>query len=114
MSDVAFAAQTLDKFQQRAVGDVELLRQGVAAGDIDRTTRLAHNLKSVAAHAAAAPLRKIAFEIEQAGARRDLQFMTEQLAALDEEARRCAAFVPEAMKRLAAASKPTASIHKIG
>jgi len=113
MSDVAFAVQTLEKFHQRALGDVELLRQGIAAGDIDRTTRLAHNLKSVAAHAAAAPLRKIAFEIEQAGARRDLQYITEQLTILDEEARRCAAFVPEAMKQLTSVPKPPTSMHKM-
>jgi Amt family ammonium transporter len=109
MNDAAFAMQTLEKFRQRAIGDVELLRQGVAAGDIEKTTRLAHNLKSVAAHAAAAPLRKIAFEIEQAGARRDLQFITEQLAALEEQARRCAEFVPDAMKRLSGASEPAST-----
>jgi CheY-like chemotaxis protein/anti-sigma regulatory factor (Ser/Thr protein kinase) len=109
MSDADFAIQTLEKFQQRAIGDVELLRQGIVAGDIERTTRLAHNLKSVAAHAAAAPLRKIAFEIEQAGGRRDLQFMADQLAALDEEARRCAAFVPEAIQSLHRMSNPVRS-----
>ncbi|HZZ41946.1 MAG TPA: ATP-binding protein [Tepidisphaeraceae bacterium] len=112
MSDAAFAIQTLQKFQQRAIGDVELLRQGIAAGDIDKTTRLAHNLKSVAAHTGAGPLRKIAFEIEQAGIRRDLQFMSEQLTALDLEARRCASFVPDAMKQLNPAL--TASSNKAG
>lgn len=100
MSDATFAIETLQKFHQRAVGDVELLRQGIASSDLERTTRLAHNLKSVAAHAAAAPLRKIAFEMEQAGIRRDLQFMADQLAALDAEAKRCAAFVPEAIQSL--------------
>jgi Amt family ammonium transporter len=104
MNDVAFAVQTLEKFQKRAIGDVELLRQGIAAGDLERTTRLAHNLKSVAAHAAASPLRKIAFEIEQAGARSDLKFMEEQLSALDAAARECAAFVPDAMKLLIGSS----------
>ncbi len=106
MFDAAFAAQTLEKFQQRIIRDVELLREGIAAGEIERTTRLSHNLKSVAAHTAAGPLRKIAFEMEQAGQRRDLQFMSDQLAALDEEARRCAAYVPEAMNRLLSKSKP--------
>ena len=86
MSDAGFAAQTLEKFHQRALGDVELLRDGIAAGDIEKTTRLAHNLKSAAAHAAASPLRKIAFEIEQAGGRRDLQFIEKQLARLEAEA----------------------------
>src|ERR1700722_20269392 len=106
MSDAAFAQQTLEKFQTRALGDVDLLRQGICAGDIDRTTRLAHNLKSAAAHTAAAPLRKIAADIEQAGIRRDLQFMADQLAALEEDSRRCAAFAPEAIQRLTRLSDP--------
>jgi CheY-like chemotaxis protein/HPt (histidine-containing phosphotransfer) domain-containing protein len=114
MNDAAFAAQTLEKFHQRALKDVELLRRGVADGDVERTTRLAHNLKSVAAHAAAAPLRQLAFEIEQAGARRDLKFIADQLAALDEEARRCAAFVPEALNRLMGKSTPVSSINHVG
>jgi PAS domain S-box-containing protein len=114
MSDVSFAVQTLEKFHQRALGDVELLRQGIADGDIEKTTRLAHNLKSVAAHASAAPLRKIAFEMEQAGARRDLQYMAEQLADLDREARRCSAFVPEAKKRLMGSSDPGTTQKTLG
>ena len=49
---------------------------------------LAHNLKSVAAHVSAGQLREIAFEIEQAGARRDIQFADRhRLARLDEEVR---------------------------
>ena len=55
----------------------------LAPADVDGARRLAHNLKAVAAHVGAAPLRAIAFEIEEAGIRRDLQFMEEQLARLD-------------------------------
>jgi PAS domain S-box-containing protein len=97
MSDVGFVRMTLEKFQQRAIEDVELLRRGAAAGDAGGVKRLAHKLKSVAAHVAAGPLRKIVFEIEQAGARQDLEFITRQLAILDEEARRCVAFIPGAI-----------------
>ncbi|HEY4329335.1 MAG TPA: ATP-binding protein [Phycisphaerae bacterium] len=107
MSDATFAIQTLEKFQRRALGDVDLLRQGIAAGDLDRTTRLAHNLKSAAAHTGAGPLRAIAFEMEQAGIRRDLQFLAARLPDLDQEAERCAAFVPHAMKSLRDVSPPS-------
>jgi two-component system sensor histidine kinase/response regulator len=116
MSDVGFARMTLEKFQQRAIEDVELLRRGVAAGDAGGVKRLAHNLKSVAAHVAAGPLRKIAFEIEQAGARKDLDFITHQLGLLDEEARRCVDFIPGAIAALsgksAATEAPTVPVAK--
>ncbi|HWE01403.1 MAG TPA: ATP-binding protein [Tepidisphaeraceae bacterium] len=105
MSDADFAVKTLEKFQKRAIDDAGLLRAGVGAADLDGARRLAHNLKAVAAHVGAAPLRAIAFEIEQAGIRNDLQFMQEQLARLEDEARRCALYVPEAIIKLGAMSK---------
>jgi CheY-like chemotaxis protein len=106
LNDGNFACQTLEKFQERAIRDVELLRARIAAGDVDGTTRLAHNLKAVAGHVAATPLRKIALEIEQAGERRDLQLIERQLTALEKEARRCAAYVPQAMQRLKCGADP--------
>jgi CheY-like chemotaxis protein/HPt (histidine-containing phosphotransfer) domain-containing protein len=109
MSDADFAVKTLEKFGKRAMDDTGLLRAGVIAADLTGTTRLAHNLKAVAAHVGAAPLRQIAFEIEQAGIRRDLQFMQEQLTRLDEEAARCARYVPEAIEKLIAISKAKGS-----
>ncbi|HZK81395.1 MAG TPA: ATP-binding protein, partial [Humisphaera sp.] len=102
MSDAGFAMKTLEKFQLRAIQDAELLRAGVGAADVEGARRLAHNLKAVAAHVGAAPLRAIAFAIEEAGNRRDLQFMEEQLGRLAEEASRCAQYVPEAISKLAA------------
>ncbi len=100
MRDTEFATQTLEKFQRRALDDLDLLRRGVAAGDAEGTTRLAHNLKAISAHVAAGALNRIAFEIEQAGSRHDLGFIEEQLERLGVEARRCSAFVPEAISRI--------------
>jgi len=70
---------------------------------------LAHNLKSVASHVAAGSLREIAGEIEQAGARRDMEFIAGHVTKLDEEARRCAAFIPGAIKQMAASGLPADS-----
>jgi Amt family ammonium transporter len=106
LDDAEFAGKTLEQFQQRAIKDVERLRECVAAGDAEIAQRLAHNLKSVASHVAAGRLREIAFEIEQAGARRDLQFIAEHLTRLDVEARRCADYIPGAMKQIAIAGLP--------
>jgi len=108
MRDSDFATRTLEKFSSRAMGDVEELRRGVAARDVEGATRLAHNLKAAAGHVAAASLRKIAFEIEQAGVRSDLEFIEQNVAALDVEARRCAAFLPDAIKAIAAFARSAA------
>jgi CheY-like chemotaxis protein/HPt (histidine-containing phosphotransfer) domain-containing protein len=101
LDDSTFASETLDQFSQRAVEDVERLRLCVSQGQSENAQRLAHNLKAVASYVAAGQLRNIAFEIEKAGAQRDLQFIEEHLTALDNEAKRCAAYVPEAMAQLA-------------
>jgi CheY-like chemotaxis protein len=100
MHDPLFASQALEKFQQRIIQDTEKLRQDVSAGALADVTRMAHNLKSVAAHIAAGPLRQIAFEIEQAGVRKELDSIAAQLQKLDAEAQRCADFVPEAIHRV--------------
>ena len=100
MKDTKFACQTLDKFKRRAIDDLELLQKTVADGDADKIRHLAHNLKAVAAHVGAKSMKKFAFEIEQAGARSDLQFIEQHLAPLAEEARRCADYVPQAIEEL--------------
>jgi PAS domain S-box-containing protein len=100
MQDASFATELLEKFAKRASEDVNRLRAGAAARDFTGTERLAHNLKSVAAHVSADKLRDIAFAIEQAGATSDLQLIEQQLPLLDEEARRCTACVPEAIEKL--------------
>jgi signal transduction histidine kinase/CheY-like chemotaxis protein len=95
-----FAIQTLEKFGRRAAEDADLLCRAVAAGNAGETARLAHNLKSVASHVEAEELRKIAFEIEQAGMRGDLSFVERHLSDLHEQTRRCAEFVPLGLARL--------------
>lgn len=102
MRDATFATSLLEKFGRRASGDVERLRAQVASGDSVGAGRLAHKLKSVAAYVSAEKLRGIAFEIEEAGARRDLEFIEQHLSRLENEARRCAAYVPQAIELLTA------------
>jgi len=105
LRDPGFAARILQKFQQRALDDVNRLREQIDAGRVEDITRLAHNLKAVAAHVSAPGLEKMAFDIEHAGWRRDLGFIQEQLSGLDAEARRCAEFVPKAIEDLASLSE---------
>ena len=100
MQDIGFAVRTLEKFNKRALEDVELLRRGVNAGDLEGAVRVAHNLNSVANHVAAGGVGKIAFEIEQAGARRDSAFLLDRLDHLADEVKRCSAFIPEAIEKM--------------
>jgi signal transduction histidine kinase/CheY-like chemotaxis protein/HPt (histidine-containing phosphotransfer) domain-containing protein len=101
MRDADFASRTLEKFKHRAIEDVELLRRGIAAGNAKDVTRVAHNLKSVAAHVAADSVRRIAFKIEEADLGRDLELIIQQVVLLEEEARRCATFIPHAIQQIA-------------
>ena len=110
LGDPVFAAKTLTLFEQRALEDVNRLRKCATDGEAEGAQRLAHNLKAVASHVSAAKLREIAFELEQAGARRDLQFVMENLAKLENEARRCAAYIPGAMEQIASATPPENTI----
>ena len=100
LGDAAFARTTLELFQQRALADVDRLKKSLVECDAVTVNNLAHNLKAVAAHVGAAKLRAITFEIEQAGARQDLQFAQQHLADLAAEADRCAAYIPQAIDRL--------------
>jgi Amt family ammonium transporter len=100
MQDADFARRTLEQFEKRTIEDVHRLERSIAEADAHLINRLAHNLKSVAAHVGAEKLRAIAFEIEQAGARCDLSMIEAQLGALCLEAQRCTEFIPQAISRL--------------
>ncbi|HEX4124697.1 MAG TPA: ATP-binding protein [Tepidisphaeraceae bacterium] len=97
LSDEAFARQTLEKFERRAIRDVELLRRGITGGDGAGVTRVAHNLRSVAAHVAADPFRRIVQDIENSAGGQDTQFLLQKLAELDEEAKRCVQYIREVL-----------------
>jgi len=105
MRDVDFTARTLEKFGHRAVDDIGRLRSAVVAKDADTTTRLAHNLKAVATHVSAKALTALAAEIEEAGIKHDLAFIEQALIQLEQEAKRCAAYVPQAIAGLREHSK---------
>lgn len=100
MGDAQFAARTLEKFSRRALEDVELLRSGIKAANIQSATRLALNLKDAATDISANPLRRLAFEIETAGLARDMHCIEQCLSRLDREASRCRDFLPEALRQI--------------
>jgi PAS domain S-box-containing protein len=100
MKDAEFAIGTLEKFRDRALGDVELLQRLLAAADGQSINRLAHNLKAAAAHVGAGPMRKIASDLEQTGAAFDASLVEKQLQELSTEVKRCAEFIPQAISEL--------------
>ncbi|MGA2230308.1 MAG: response regulator, partial [Tepidisphaeraceae bacterium] len=107
MRDADFATRLLEQFDRRAAQDIDLLRRGISTGDIEGTTRRAHNLKSVAAHIGAGGLREIALEIEQAGARGDAGLVQRHVQRLADEARRCADYIPRAIESMAKMTEPS-------
>jgi len=109
MQDADFACRTLEKFHTRAIGDVELLRRGAVDGDTAQIRRLANNLKAVSAHVAADAVRDVAFEIEQLSSAAVLGDITAQLKQLDDEVKRCASFIPDAIGQLASKPKENAA-----
>jgi CheY-like chemotaxis protein len=98
MGDHGYATRTLEKFIQRAFRDVEELTRIASAGDVVRVKQLAHNLRAVAAHVEAAPLRRIAFEIEQAALRSDIRGAEQSLPQLNIEIQRCADYISQAIR----------------
>jgi two-component system sensor histidine kinase/response regulator len=104
LSDEAFAMQTLEKFEKRAARDLELLRRGIEGGDPAGVTRVAHNLRSVAAHISADQFKKIVQEIENSAMEQDTNFLLKKVSELDEEAKRCVHFIREIL------TDPTAGV----
>jgi HPt (histidine-containing phosphotransfer) domain-containing protein/CheY-like chemotaxis protein len=105
MQDPDFARRTLEKFQIRALEDIEKLQKIAQQGDTAQIKRIANNLKAVSAHVAADSLRDIAFEIEQLSMAADLEKIVGQLKRLNDEAQRCAAFIPSAIQQLTQAAE---------
>jgi len=101
MGDRSFAQQTLELFSSRSLEELQDLSGAAAQKNTAEIRRLSHNLKAIAAHVAAEPMRRLAMEIEDAGARADLHLISEQLQRLETEIRRCTAFVPEAIRKVA-------------
>jgi two-component system sensor histidine kinase/response regulator len=95
LSDEAFARQTLEKFERRAARDLELLRRGIEGGDSSGVSRVAHNLRSVAAHISAERFKKIVQDIENSAMEQDTHFLLQKLSELDEEAKRCVDHIRE-------------------
>ena len=99
MGNRPYAIQTLNKFYERSLRDVEELI-AVPSAQTARVKDLAHNLKAVAAHVGAIPLRRIAYDIERAADRDDLAIIEQSLPQLLAEANRCAEFLPQAIGHL--------------
>jgi HPt (histidine-containing phosphotransfer) domain-containing protein len=99
MGNREYAIRTLEKFSQRSIQDVHELTN-LPPEQTARVRNLAHNMKAVAAHVGAARLRRIAFEIERAADRANIELIEQTLPNLVAEARRCAQYLPEAISSL--------------
>jgi len=74
------AAEIIQEFLDDAPRQVKALAEAVAAGDAEVVNRQAHTLKGASANVGAEALRQVAYQMEMAGADRDLERAGELLS----------------------------------
>jgi HPt (histidine-containing phosphotransfer) domain-containing protein len=72
-------------FREDSPRQLERLRRAVLERDCGAVATLAHALKGAAANLSAGPLRKAFLELEQAGARGDIEAISELMEAVEHE-----------------------------
>jgi HPt (histidine-containing phosphotransfer) domain-containing protein len=85
----AFAEKLIVMFCKQAPGDLGILEQAVAAGDVEEATRLAHGLKGAASYVSADALRAVAARLEEMGRGGDLSDAEACIIELRTELQRC-------------------------
>jgi len=91
-----FADRILQKFRQKALQDVQALREHFKATDAQKIAFVAHGLKGAAANVSAEALREAASALEQAGKAADFSRMETLLASVEAEVRRCEEYLAKA------------------
>ncbi len=91
-----FADRILQKFRQKALQDVQALREHFKATDAQKIAFVAHGLKGAAANVSAEALREAASALEQAGKAADFSRMEALLASVEAEVRRCEEYLAKA------------------
>jgi HPt (histidine-containing phosphotransfer) domain-containing protein len=95
MGNAKLADNVLARFQTQVAGELVKLKETLAAGDIQRLTRIAHAVKGTAANVSAEPVRYLADELERLGREGNLQAAEQKLEDLRTEVERCVAFLQQ-------------------
>jgi signal transduction histidine kinase/CheY-like chemotaxis protein/HPt (histidine-containing phosphotransfer) domain-containing protein len=95
MNSLTTINAVLAKFEVQAKRDVEQIQRSIADQDAAATARTAHALKGAAGIVAAERLSNIASELERMCRAQQLDAVSQQLAELCEETRRCVEYLPQ-------------------
>jgi HPt (histidine-containing phosphotransfer) domain-containing protein len=82
--DRALLREVIQLFVSTSAGHVAVIREALAAGDVDRLRRAAHTLKGSAGSLGAVAVAETARRLEAAAARADLAGGAGELSALEE------------------------------
>jgi HPt (histidine-containing phosphotransfer) domain-containing protein len=91
----------LDKFCQRAPGDLERIAASIAAGNVQEAAKCAHAFKGAAGNLSAERLYALAAEVEAQARGREVGLAEQTLERLRAELERCLDAVPTVGARLA-------------
>ncbi|MCW5769479.1 MAG: Hpt domain-containing protein [Phycisphaeraceae bacterium] len=112
MGSAAVAALLLAKFEHQAKSDLSSIAQELAAHNVAQIARLAHALKGAAGAVAVAGVRDAAAAIESHARQSDLEGVSHEIAALQQEIDRCLQHIPAAKAAIAAVCANPPSLSK--
>jgi HPt (histidine-containing phosphotransfer) domain-containing protein len=101
MGNVGLLKTLLDKFCQRAPGDLERIAASIAAGNVQEAAKCAHAFKGAAGNLSAERLYALAAEVEAQARGREVGLAEQTLERLRAELERCLDAVPTVGARLA-------------
>jgi signal transduction histidine kinase/CheY-like chemotaxis protein/HPt (histidine-containing phosphotransfer) domain-containing protein len=91
-----FLERILQKFKEKALGDLKELSSHMQAADAQKLAFVAHSLKGAAASVSAEGVRQAACDLEQVAKAADFSRMEACIEALNEEVARCVEYLPKA------------------
>jgi Amt family ammonium transporter len=94
MNNLSTIERVVSKFEQQSKRDAEQIRKSLEGSDATAAMRAAHSLKGAAGIVAAEGIASVAAEIERFGREQQIDLMNRSLSRLDEEVRRCIAYLP--------------------
>ena len=100
VGSIDVASKVLAQFEQHLDQNVRCIEESIAAGDADRTMKLAHTLKGTSANLSATSISTIAAELEQMGRTANLASAESALSRLKSESRQCLAQLPHLRRQL--------------
>ncbi|MBU0729314.1 MAG: Hpt domain-containing protein [Proteobacteria bacterium] len=81
--DEEILAELLDLFRESTAADLEKIKSGISAQDAKAVGEAAHSIKGAAASLGIEAMSKVAYEMEKAGRKNDLEVAIKHLPELE-------------------------------